>query len=116
MKIAKKILIYTSLLLIMLFPMNAYAANASCSTVLGNGTFYRMITDFFDYMRIVAIGLVLVLSTIDFVKAIVAQNQDQLKKSAGSAITRLVLAMIIFFLPILLNLILGIVKIGELCI
>lgn len=116
MKNGKKVLIYIVVFLIMFFPMNVFAANANCSTVLGNGTFYKMITDFFDYMRIAAIGLVLVLSTVDFVKALAAQNQDQLKKSAGSAVTRLILAMIIFFLPILLNIILGVVKIGELCI
>lgn len=79
MKKAEKVLIYIAVFSILFLPSNVFAANASCSSVLGNGTFYKMITDFFDYMRIAAIGLVLVLSTIDFVKALVAQNQDQLK-------------------------------------
>ena len=58
-------------------------------------------------IRYIAIILALVLSVMDFFKAIFSQDKDQLKKAALSAAKRAIYAVLIFFIPIVLEFILG---------
>lgn len=57
----------------------------------------------FKIIKYLAIVLVLVMSIIDFVKATISQDKDLLKKATLTAGKRLVFAILIFFLPTLLN-------------
>ena len=59
-------------------------------------------------MRYLAIILALVLSTVDFFKAIYSQDKDLLKKASLTSVKRLVFAVIMFFIPTVLEFILGI--------
>ena len=51
---------------------------------------------------------VLVLSTTDFIKAVAEQNNDALNKAIVTTVKRIVFAVMIFFLPILVDFILNI--------
>lgn len=69
----------------------------------------------FKIVKYVAVILAIVLSIIDFVKAITAQDKDALNKAIQTAIKRLILTVLLFFLPILVNFVLGIVGAYDTC-
>ena len=54
-------------------------------------------------IRLLAPALVIILSTIDYIKAIASSNQDDLKKVNKKTIKRVVAGLIIFFIPLLLD-------------
>ncbi len=60
-----------------------------------------------EIIRYAAIIALVGLSTADFVKAIVAQDQDALKKATQTTIKRFIYAVMIFFIPILLELVMN---------
>ncbi len=91
-------------------------SDASCSGIIGSGDFRTVLTEFLDMIRILAIAMVVVFSTIDFAKALIAQDSDALKKSTSHAFKRLIIAIVIFFTPVLLNILLGLIGISGICI
>lgn len=58
-------------------------------------------------IRYLGIILALVFSVIDFFKAIYSQDKDLLKKAALTAVKRVVFAVLIFFIPTVLEFVLG---------
>lgn len=58
----------------------------------------------YTVMKIAAPVLVIVLSTIDYIKAIANQNADEMKKVNKRTIKRIVIGLVVFFLPNLLDL------------
>lgn len=96
--------------------VNINVSDASCDGILGSGDFRQILVDFLNIIRILAIAMVVVFSTIDFAKALIAQDSDALKKSTQQAFKRLVIAIVVFFTPILLNILLGLIGISGICI
>ena len=86
----------------------------SCSSLLGNpkkdGDPADYLTFAFKVVRYVAIVLLLVLSTMDFVGAVAASDDDALKKAFNHLMIRLVLCVVIFLLPVLIEFILQIIN------
>ena len=68
-----------------------------------------------NIMKYGAIILTFALSTMDFIKATINQYKDQLKKSTTTAVKRLIAAIVIFFLPILINFILSLLGAYTTC-
>ena len=65
-----------------------------------------------------ALVLMVILGTLDFVKAAAADDQDSMKKASQNFIKRLIAVIILFLLPLLLEAILriaGLLKYGEEC-
>ncbi len=58
-------------------------------------------------IRYLAIILAVVLSVIDFFKAIFSQDKDMLKKASLTSVKRVIFAVLTFFIPIVLEFILG---------
>ncbi len=79
----------------------------NCESLFGNpkkdGTFANFLQQIFTIMGYAAPILCLALSTFDFVKAAASQDKDALNKAIKSTIKRLILAVILFFLPTLIN-------------
>ena len=57
----------------------------------------------FNIMKYAAMVLLLIFTIVEFVKASSSSNQDAMKKAIQNTIKRLILAIIIFFLPILIK-------------
>ena len=81
---------------------------SGCSTIFidqnGNYTaLYDFMQDLFSLIKIAAPALVIILSTIDYIKAITNSNADEMKKANGRTIKRLIIGLIIFFLPFILD-------------
>ena len=84
-----------------------------CDSYLGNpGTkgqpaYYLQFV--FNLMKYAAIVLLFVMSGIEFGKAVFSNNQDAMKKAINNSVKRLIIAVIIFFLPILIEFLLKVV-------
>ena len=85
------------------------------SAILGCSDFAQ--TDFYNYLmglltivKVVIPILTLVLIVKDFVTAVAAGDEDGIKKAQKHAITRLIIGVILFLIPVLVNLIIDILK------
>ncbi len=78
-----------------------------CNSLLGDpkkdGTFANFLQQIFTIMGYVAPLLCLVLSIFEFVKATASQDKDALMKATKNTVKRIILAIILFFLPTLIN-------------
>ncbi len=54
-------------------------------------------------MKYVAIGALLIFTTLDFIKALVANDKDALQKAITTVSKRFIFCVIIFFLPIIID-------------
>ena len=81
-----------------------------------NGLFYKngVKTDFagilqtiLDVIKYAAPILVLVFSAADFIKAIVSQDKDNIKKATKNSALRFGIAVSLYFLPLLINVLLN---------
>ncbi len=94
---------------------NLNITDSTCEGLLGN-EFRNFLTKAMNAIRTCGLALVLVFSTVDFAKALISQEQDLLKKASQQAIKRLGIAVALFFAPILLNIILGVLGNIGICI
>ncbi len=81
-----------------------------CVTLLGSpkteGTPAYYVSVAFRVVKYVAVGLLIVLSTIDFISAIMSQDKEILNKTITKVVKRFVLCVVIFILPTILDLVL----------
>ncbi len=68
-------------------------------------------------IRLVGIILLIVLGMLDFIKAAASGEQEEMKKSKGKFVKRLIACVVLFFIPIIVNILLGLVNMasGENC-
>lgn len=67
----------------------------------------------FNLMKYAALILLFVFTAVEFGKAMVSNNQDAMKKAIANTIKRLIIAIIIFFLPVLIEFILQLLGIYQ---
>lgn len=78
-----------------------------CESYLGNPTsknspaYYLQFV--FNLMKYAAIVILFIMTVVEFVKAVPSNNQDAIKKALNNTIKRLMIAIIIFFLPLLIE-------------
>lgn len=79
----------------------------NCDAILGDpkkdGTIANFLQQAFTIISYAGPILCLVLSIMDFAKAAASQDKDALVKTGKKTIKRIVLALILFFLPVLIN-------------
>lgn len=84
-----------------------FDVDSNCDSYLGNpltpGKPAYYMQFIFNLMKYIAIILLFVLSIVDFAKAITAGKDDALKKASITAVKRLIIVVIIFFLPNLMK-------------
>ena len=90
-----------------------------CESYLGdpgkNGTPAYYLQFAFNLMKYIAIVLLFALSVAEFAKATVGSNQDAMKKAIQTTVKRLIIVVIIFFLPILIDFIFKLLGIYSKC-
>lgn len=81
--------------------------DAGCDAIFGDpnvdGTFANYLQQIFNVMKFLAPSLVVVLSIVEFVKAIASEDKDALAKATKKTGKRIFLALILFFIPGLIN-------------
>ena len=79
-----------------------------CNTIfLTNGELNELgkaVNEFFTLIKVIAPVLIIALSTMEYIKAITSNNADEMKKTNKRTIKRIVIGLVLFFLPDLLNL------------
>lgn len=112
MKSNKKfIYIFMIMFLVMFgFKTIVLADGLSCNSW---GTVLQDLQNVFDFVKIVVPLLIIGLSTYDFIKAVTAKDDKGLKKAFQILLKRLVYAIILFFLPVLINLLLELVAVNS---
>ena len=63
----------------------------------------NMIYNVLKWAKYIAPVLVIILSILDFIKALASQNDEDMKKAQGKFIKRLIIAAILFLLPLIIN-------------
>lgn len=60
-----------------------------------------------NYIKILGPTIAIALGSIDYVKAIVASEEDNMRKTQAKFIKRIVAAMALFFIPLIVQILLG---------
>lgn len=77
------------------------------STKCGIGTsIISMVYNVLKWVKYILPALVIILTMLDFIKAIAAQNDDDMKKAQGKFVKRLIVAALLFLLPLIINFVL----------
>ena len=81
--------------------------NDKCNHVFGDpnteGDFAYYLQQIFNVFKYLAPALVIVLSTVEFIKATASDDKDALMKATKKTGIRIVLAILLFFIPGLIN-------------
>jgi hypothetical protein len=85
--------------------------DVNCDSILGS--FATDLKNILKYVRIAGPILVIIYSSWDYLSAIFMKDDDQLKKANKKLLTRLILVLLLFFMPVLLDLLLGILGYGT---
>ena len=72
---------------------------------------WALILEAYGYMKLIVPVLIIVLSTIDFVIAI-ARDEENMKKAQKKLMIRLVLGVLFFLIPAILDMVFGIAGLG----
>lgn len=79
------------------------------------GTFAYYMQQVFDVMKFLGIVFAIVMTIKDLVVAVADQKMELYKKLLGKTIKRVIYAILIFFLPVLLNLVFSILGLYGTC-
>lgn len=60
-----------------------------------------------NYMKILGPMVAIAMGSLDYAKAIISSDEEHMKKSQGRFIKRLIAAVILFFIPLLVQILLG---------
>ena len=82
---------------------------ADCRGIL-DSELVDIINEILNWIRIIVPIVVIVLSTVDFGKAVLNQEKDELKQAFIRFVKRLIIAVIIFFVPTLIHIIVNAVN------
>ncbi len=82
----------------------------SCSISVRLATWLMRII---SWVRYIVPAIIIILTILDFIKAIAADSEDEMKKASGKFVKRLIVAVIIFLLPLILEFLLGIFDIST---
>lgn len=93
--------------------MNDYNQTQSCTggnSLLGDpgdpNSVAWLLQQVLNYIKILGPILVVVLSSVDFLKVIISGNDDAMAKAQKKLVTRLILAALLFFIPNLVTILL----------
>lgn len=73
---------------------------------------FYIIGQVLNFIRIIVPILLIVFGSIDLMKAVMASKDDEIKKAQGTLIKRAIYAVVIFFIPAIANLLVGLVNPG----
>ena len=78
-----------------------------CDTLFG-GDIAKIISGAYFLIEMVALALLIVFTVIDYAKAILNGEADEVKKCNQKLIKRLIIVVVLFLLPAIINTVLGI--------
>lgn len=93
-----------------IFPTFTSSSEYNCDTIFkdneGNDTALKVfLNNLFNLIKILTPAIVIILTIIDYAKVITSNNADAMKKTNKRTIKRIVIGLIIFFLPFILDIV-----------
>ncbi len=86
---------------------------AKTSFCASTGNIWQFIGYFIFWFKIIIPLIIIILGVIDLGKAVVAQKDDEIKKATTSIVKRIIIGIVIFFIPTLIYMFFGLVGIGN---
>ena len=80
-----------------------HSLSSGCSSIYGGGL-GDWINNFFTFVKYVGLALVVVLSTMDFLKVVIGDKDDELKKAFSRFVKRFIAVILLFLTPVLIDL------------
>ncbi len=77
-----------------------------------DGEFGKILKEILDLVKFVVPVLIIGLSIIDYMKALVAQKPEEIKKATQRLVKRIIIGVLIFVLPTILEFVLDLASIG----
>lgn len=105
-----KKLFYVLLNVLIFMPVSVLAVD--CESAFGT-ELYNFIQDVYTAIRIVVPILVIVFSAKDMLTAVTAGKADEMKKAQASMIKRIIIGVVIFFVPTIIEVLLYMVGINS---
>ncbi len=117
MKRKRWIRILFGILLIFIITDNVYAANFTCAALGNDVKIDYQLANIIRYVILViqiAVPVILVvLGMIDFIKAIAAQKEDEIKKGQHIFVKRIIAALLLFFIIAIVKLFISLIAKGD---
>ena len=102
--------------------LDSYNQITDCNGILGDpekeDSVAWLLQQILNYIKILGPILVVILSSLDFAKAIIASDDESMKKAEKKLMIRLILAVALFLVPTLVSVmldLLGFTADGQLC-
>lgn len=57
--------------------------------------------------------LLIIMGSLDLMKAVMAGKEDEIKKAQGTFVKRAIAAVIAFFIPLIVSIVMGLIVVGE---
>lgn len=73
----------------------------------------KTISSILTVIQIAVPILLIIFGSIDLMKAVMAGKEDEIKKSQGTFVKRAIAAVIVFFIPTIVGLLLNLLPVGE---
>lgn len=90
---------------------NVNNANMNCNSLLGDTedeeSVAWLVQHILNYVKLAGPVLVLIFTSIDYLKALVQSDDETMAKNNKKLATRILLAVLLFFIPTLVNVLLG---------
>ena len=78
------------------------SVNVTCDELF-DSELKKLINDILKYPRYLVPALVIVYGTLDFFKAVIASKEDEMKKAQKTFIKRVIMAILVFLVPVFVN-------------
>lgn len=108
MKMKKYGYILVFVLMILMGMGTVYAADAVTCEALFDADLRELIDELLTYPKIIVPVLVIVLGMLDLGKAVIASKEDEMRKAQATFIKRVILGVVIFFVPVIVNVLMDI--------
>lgn len=95
------------LMLIGLTASEICAANSSLVQILS------VVKTALTIIQIAVPILLIIMGSIDLMKAVMAGKEDEIKKAQSTFVKRAIAAVIVFFIPLIVNLVMGLITVGT---
>lgn len=107
-----KILIITFLVSFFINNKIALAYELNCESMKET---IGIVNEVLGIIKIAIPILLIALGTMDFIKAMVAQDDQKMKKAQTTFVQRLIIGVVIFFVPMIMRFLLNIIGMGNSC-
>ena len=74
---------------------------------------FEVVNSIFTIIQIVVPILLIIMGSIDLMKAVMAGKEDEIKKGQSTFIKRAIAAVIVFFIPLIVSVVLGLLPAGT---